>query len=190
MEDTTGQMRASLETAFLEVLDPEASGIGHLVVTTLTNPYMPLIRYRIGDLVERVEKPYGTRYILHGRTGDAFATSSGRRVTTRQVDQCFAGLKGIVHYQLIERTQEPWTLRFVPDDHGPEPGRLTELTEALAQLLEAPIALQKTDMLAPERSGKFRLGYPAKPTGLKSPQALWNLTLREKELPAIFSQET
>jgi len=164
MEDTTGRMRPSLETAFLEVLEPDALGIGHLVVTTLTNPFMPLIRYRIGDLVERTETPYGMRYILHGRTADAFETPAGQRVTTRQVDQCFAGFKGLAHYQLIQRPKGAWTFRFVPDHQGPEPHQLRELVEALEQLLQVsvPIALQETDMLAPESSGKFRLGYPAR----------------------------
>jgi phenylacetate-CoA ligase len=164
MEDTTGRMRPSLETAFLEVLEPDALGIGHLVVTTLTNPFMPLIRYRIGDLVKRMETPYGMRYILHGRTADAFETPAGQRVTTRQVDQCFAGFKGLAHYQLIQRPHWAWTFRFVPDHHGPEPHQLRDLVQALEQLLQVsvPIALQETDMLAPESSGKFRLGYPAK----------------------------
>lgn len=162
MENRTGQMRPSLETAFLEVLEPDDSGIGDLVVTTLTNPYMPLVRYRIGDLVERVDSPYGARYIVHGRTADAFTTPAGRRVTVRQVDQCFAGVTGIAHYQLLQRTEGAWPLRFVPDHPGPGPRQLGELTQALAQLLQVPIAPQQTDILAPERSGKFRLGYPVK----------------------------
>lgn len=162
MQDTGGQMRPSLKTAFLEVLHADPSGIGDLVVTTLTNPYMPLVRYSIGDLVQRVETPYETRYVLHGRTADAFITPEGRRVTVRQVDQCFAGIKGIAHYQLLQRTGEAWPLRFVTDHHGPQPHQLRELMERLAQLLQVPIAPQQTDMLAPERSGKFRLGYPVK----------------------------
>ncbi|HYG35549.1 MAG TPA: hypothetical protein VEC99_12230, partial [Clostridia bacterium] len=51
MEDLQGQLRPSLETALLEVIHPDPFGIGELVVTTLTNDFMPLLRYRIGDLV-------------------------------------------------------------------------------------------------------------------------------------------
>jgi len=164
MEDTAGRMRPSLETAFLEVLDVDHSGIGSLVVTTLTNPFMPLIRYRIGDLVECAQTPYGKRYVLHGRIADAFYISADKRVTTRQVDQCFAELEGIAHYQLVQEGDGGWLLRFVPDGHGPEPDHLTDSVKRLGQLLQADdsVVVQKTDLLVPERSGKFRLGYPSK----------------------------
>ena len=162
MEDEAGQMRPSLETAFFEVPDIDSRGIGDLVVTTLTNPFMPLVRYLIGDLVERSETPYGARYILHGRSADAFQIPNGDRVTTREVDQCFVGLSGIAHYQLIQGTTGKWVLRFVPDNQGPEQAELTALQECLSRLLQASaIAIEKTDLLVPESSGKFRLGYPA-----------------------------
>ena len=53
MEVENGEMRLSTETGFLELSDPDARGVGDLVVTTLSNNYMPLIRYRIGDLAKR-----------------------------------------------------------------------------------------------------------------------------------------
>ncbi len=52
MEVGSGKMHPSHETALLEVLNTDGQGVSELVVTTLTNDYMPLIRYRIGDLVE------------------------------------------------------------------------------------------------------------------------------------------
>ena len=72
MEAGRGEMRPSLETALLEVLNLDGQGIGELAVTTLTNDFMPLIRYRIGDLVERQERPYYTSYVVQGRAADAF----------------------------------------------------------------------------------------------------------------------
>jgi len=164
MESGRGEMRPSLETALLEVLNPDGHGIGELTVTTLTNEFMPLIRYRIGDLVERQERPYHTNYIVQGRGADAFITPEGRRVTTWQIDQCLADLPGIAHYQLCERAAGEWLLRFVPDLTGPTAARVDELRRRLAQLLGAGdgLAVQPTDLLVPESSGKFRLGYPAK----------------------------
>ncbi len=67
MENEQGEMTPSLETAFLEVVEPDARNVGTLVATTLTNDFMPLIRYRVGDLVERREQPYRTVYVVHGR---------------------------------------------------------------------------------------------------------------------------
>jgi len=162
MEVGRGEMRASYETALLEALNTDAQGISDLAVTTLTNDYMPLIRYRIGDLVERHERPYYTSYVVHGRVKDAFAAANGRRVTTLQVDRCLADLAGIAHYQLCERTGGEWLLRFVPDKEAPIAAEIEELRRRLGEALGAGggLAIQQTDLLAPESSGKFRLGYP------------------------------
>lgn len=164
METDRGEMRPSLETALLEVLNRDGQGIGELAVTTLTNDFMPLIRYRIGDLVERQERPYYTNYVVHGRAADAFATPDARRVTTWQIDQCLADLPGIAHYQLSERAGGDWLLRFVPDVTLPGAVEIGELQQRLQRLLGLPggPTIQQTDLLMPESSGKFRLGYPAK----------------------------
>jgi hypothetical protein len=162
MEDELGEMRPSLETACLELLNPDEPGVGELLVATLTNPFMPLLNYRIGDLAERLENPFGTRYVVHGRVADTFVTQAGRRTTTWQIDQCFDGLEGFAHYQLLQRPGNEWLLRFVPDQAGPEPKSLQLLRRRLAGLLAAGerLAVEQTDLLVPERSGKFRLGYP------------------------------
>jgi phenylacetate-CoA ligase len=165
MQDEQDEMRPSLRTALFEVIERDDSGIGDLVVTTLSNPIMPLIRYRIGDLVEFLERPYGTRYILHGRSADAFRLSKGNRVTIRQVDQIFAGLTGIAHYQLVQRLAANWTLRIVPEMPGHPPAAISELQDRLSPLLGSPdsIEVQISTRLGPEKSGKFRLGYPSSP---------------------------
>ena len=164
MENERGEMMPSLETAFLEVVEPDAHGVGNLVVTTLTNDYMPLVRYRIGDLVERHEQPYRTTYIVHGRERDAFVRQSGERVTTLQIDDCFAQLNGFAHYQLVEQADGPWLLRFVADGAGPTVDELAELHERLARKLQLAAAddleIQSAQLLMAESSGKFLLGYP------------------------------
>ena len=164
MENEQGEMVASLETAFLEVVAADAQGIGELVVTTLTNDYMPLIRYRIGDLVERHEQPYRTVYVLHGREKDAFVTAAGERVTTWQIDECFADVKGITHYQLLPQPAGKCRLRLVADGAGPEAAELEELRKRLMSRLgiKQGLEFQPTDLLMAEGSGKFRLGYPQK----------------------------
>jgi phenylacetate-CoA ligase len=169
METGRGEMRQSLETALLEVLNIDGHGIGELAVTTLTNDFMPLIRYRIGDLVERRKGPYHTNYVVHGRVADAFLAPDGRRVTTWQIDQCLADLPGFAHYQLCEQAGGEWLLRFVPDVPAPNAEAIEKLRQRLTQLLgvSGDLAVQQTDLLVPESSGKFRLGYPAKqPAGV------------------------
>ena len=75
MENERGEMKPSCDTAFLEIVNADARGVGELVVTTLTNDYMPLLRYRIGDLVEQHVEPYGNHFTVHGRARDALVAS-------------------------------------------------------------------------------------------------------------------
>jgi phenylacetate-CoA ligase len=165
MEDGQGKMRPSYENAFLEIVNPDARGIGDLAVTTLTNDYMPLLRYRIGDLVERRNDAHETTYIVHGRARDAIQARDGRRLTTWDVDQCFIrageGIRGIAHYQLQQSADGNAHLRYIPDDSvgGPQPGELKAVLSRLENLLEtpSPIEAESVNMLPPTPSGKFRL---------------------------------
>jgi phenylacetate-CoA ligase len=159
METETGEMKPSLETAFLEIVEADAHGIGDLIVTTLTNDYMPLLRYRIGDLVERQATPGGNNFIVHGRARDALLAADGQRVTTWQVDQCFAEASGIAHYELRQDENGKCELRFVPDGVGPAEEILRAVTSKLKTLLRlsAEIKTEAMPVLLPAASGKFRL---------------------------------
>lgn len=160
MELPDGEMRPSLGTASFEVIEPDAAGIGELVVTTLTNDYMPLIRYRIGDLVQPMARPLGTRYFVHGRVADSLMIS-GRRVTVWHIDSCVARCAGIAHYQLTRESPSRFAIRYVPDVAPPAAGALHELQRELRRLLSVgEVVLEETDTLMPESSGKFRLCYP------------------------------
>lgn len=161
MEDGRRKMKPVHENAFLEIVSPDARGIGDLVVTTLTNDYMPLLRYRIGDLVERREQPYESSYIVHGRIRDALRDAAGDRVTTWDVDQCFADVRGIMHYQLAQSADASCHLRYLPDTNagGPQPDELKTVRARLEELLQVPAAIEAeaVDKLPPTNSGKFRL---------------------------------
>jgi phenylacetate-CoA ligase len=159
MENEAGEMKPSYETAFLEIVDADARGIGDFVITTLTNDYMPLLRYRIGDLAEKNVQPHGNNYTVHGRARDVLTARDGQRVTTWQVDQCLTGTNGIAHYELRQNESGDCVLRFVPDGIGPtekELGRVTSRLETLLQL-SAEIKTEAMPVLVPAASGKFRL---------------------------------
>ncbi len=121
---------------------------------------MPLLRYRIGDLVESRELPYETTYIVHGRARDAIHAANGDRVTTWDVDQCFSNIKGIAHYQL-HQDKDGSRLRYVPDNNvgGPNANELKTVVSRLEGLLQTPAAIEveSVEKLPPTPSGKFRL---------------------------------
>jgi len=159
MENERGEMKPSYETAFLEITAADAHNIGDMVVTTLSNDYMPLLRYRIGDLAEKISQPYGNSFIVHGRIRDALVAGDGSRVTTWQVDQCFADAEGFAQYELRQDENEGCVLRYIPDATGPTEETLNTVTARLETLLQTRRAIQAEAMttLVPAASGKFRL---------------------------------
>ena len=162
MENQWGEMTPNLKTAFLEVIKPDAQGIGQLVVTTLDNDYMPLIRYGIGDLVRANGQPGQVSYELHGRAKDALRSVRGHRIAVGQVDQCLAPSSGIVHYQLGQESPAQFTLYYVPDTGADINPALAELRLRLADLLGTTdgLTMRAVDFLPCETSGKFRLCRP------------------------------
>jgi phenylacetate-CoA ligase len=161
MENERGEMKSSRETAFLEIANADAPGLGDLVVTTLSNDYMPLLRYRIGDLAEKRTQPYGTAFLIHGRARDALIGGDGARVTTWQVDQCFADTDGIAHYELRQKENGECVLRFIADTNAPTEENLAKLAQRLQALLKSTreISVEKMNTLVPAASGKFRLTH-------------------------------
>ena len=159
MEDENGEMKPSYQTAFQEIVEADRRHIGDLVVTTLSNEYMPLLRYRIGDLAEKIDRPHGASYLVHGRIRDALTAGDGSRVTTWDVDQCLADATGIAHYELRQDEAGLCVFRYVPDVTGPTAATLNDLTARLAALLQtqAGISAESMTTLVPAASGKFRL---------------------------------
>jgi phenylacetate-CoA ligase len=159
MENERGEMKASLENVFYEIVEPDEHGVGDLVVTTLTNEVMPLVRYRIGDLAERCDEPYATYYLVHGRSRDTLFRRDGRRVTTLEIDRCFSDLNGIAHYQLRQNEAGDCELQFIADRQAPGAEELNGVTGQIENLLQLKnkIAVSVMDKLPPLTSGKFRL---------------------------------
>jgi phenylacetate-coenzyme A ligase PaaK-like adenylate-forming protein len=120
---------------------------------------MPLLRYRIGDLAEKISQPYGNSFIVHGRIRDALTAADGSRVTTWQVDQCLADAEGFAHYELRQDEAGGCVLRYIPDVTGPTEETLNTVTARLETLLQTRTAIPTEAMttLVPAASGKFRL---------------------------------
>ncbi len=169
MENERGEMKPGYDTAFLEIVDAGADGVGELVVTTLTNDYMPLLRYRIGDLAEKRAQPYGNHFVVHGRARDALRGGDGRRVTAWQVDECFSEADGIAHYEL--RQDAEGNLRIAAcarRGRANESGIAPRDFAARRTLLRvrAEIKTETMPVLLPLPSGKFRLTCPAPTTSV------------------------
>jgi phenylacetate-CoA ligase len=167
MEQGPGEMVPSPQVALLDVINEDDRGIGELVVSTLSNDYMPLLNYRIGDLVERrANATTGrTTYILHGRVPDTLKAPDGRRITTRDIDQCFAGAEGLVHYRLHETAPGSFLLTFIPEGTAETEATVRAAAQKLEQLIQpaGKIESRPVKFLLPEGSGKFVFNYPFVP---------------------------
>lgn len=161
MESGDGRMVPSPKIALLDVINQDDRGIGELVVSTLTNDYMPLLNYRIGDLVER-RTDGGTSYVLHGRAPDAVNLADGRRITTRDIDQCFVGVEGIQHYRLQETAPGQFRLSYISENDRDPREAVRTAVDKLERLLQSSdhIEAKRVNFLLPEGSGKFVLSYP------------------------------
>jgi phenylacetate-CoA ligase len=166
MENESGEMIPSEQIAHLDVINQDDRGIGELVISTLTNDYMPLLNYRIGDLVE-VQGETGElgdnrTFILHGRAPDTLKAPDGRRITTRDVDQCFVGCEGLVHYRLHETSPGKFLLSYIPERDGPTEAAISTVAKKLEELIQPKngIELKEVKILLPEGSGKFVFNYP------------------------------
>ena len=159
LENARGEMRGCEENIFYEIINADENGVGELVVTTLTNEIMPLLRYRTGDLMQRA----GKNYLVHGRARDALRHRDGRRVTTLEVDRCFENVSGMAHYQLRQAENGDCDLQFISDAVAVDVGDLNRLTGRIGKLLglENQIRAEAVEKLPPQPSGKFRLTYQA-----------------------------
>jgi phenylacetate-coenzyme A ligase PaaK-like adenylate-forming protein len=157
MEDDAGEMKSYPENVYYEVINQDERGIGDMIVTTLTNEIMPLVRYRVGDLVEAVAG--GESYLVHGRSRDALLRADGQRVTTLDIDRCFAGVSGIAHYHLRQAESGVCHLQYVPDREKPGDAELNGLTARIREVLQLKTAIpvEAVNKLPPLTSGKFRL---------------------------------
>lgn len=103
-----------------EVIEPNDPS-GNLIMTTLTNRAMPLIRYRIGDVATPVNSSETTKGApvlsgIDGRIDDYLETTDGRKIG--RVSQIFKGLPGIREAQVIQEKTGSVIFRVVPDGTG------------------------------------------------------------------------
>lgn len=162
-----GNMHIEPEYGLVEVLTKSgevcAEGEGELVVTTLLNDAMPLIRYRIGDLGEVVREPCQcgrqTAILrqLQGKVG-SFIANGDKRVPTAAIAIAFEYLEGVKNAQIIQDHATGVKVRlakrpdFNPDS---EAFMVWELRQMLGESLN--IDVEYVDEIPPEPNGKYKM---------------------------------
>lgn len=161
-----GNFHIATETCVVEILGDDGSPAtpgesGHLVLTSLINPAMPLIRYRIGDTGVAASgscscgRNSPILSSLTGRAEDFVVTPDGRHVG--RLDHAFKAAFNVREAQIIQETIESIDIKIVPrrefqpDDIGPI---LDELRLRLGHEIAVRVLL--VESIPRTSSGKFR----------------------------------
>ncbi|PHR27537.1 MAG: hypothetical protein COA36_08885 [Desulfotalea sp.] len=157
----------AIEYGYVEVLDANGNlkreGEGELVVTTLINKVMPLIRYRIGDMgkISYKKCPCNRNYPilenLYGKVG-AFIQANDKRVSTAALSISFEYLKNVEKSQIIQNEPNKIIVKLVVTSsftEDEETFMLWELRKMLGETLA--IEIQKVDNIPPTANGKYQM---------------------------------
>lgn len=137
---------------------------GQLLVTDLTNRAMPLIRYRIGDVVAPSSRrcPCGRGLPLiesvEGREADYVLTPAGRLISGISLTENFALLiPGTAQIQIVQESLRELRIRLVPEaEFGMESRR--KIAELVLDTFGEGVAheIELVDSIPQESSGKYR----------------------------------
>ena len=162
-----GHMHFEMMSGVFEVLDSkdEPSNYGELVVTSFTTEGTPLIRYRIGDLVEmETEKQecylnYPIVKKIHGRFTDCLFSRETGRVCQGNIANSLKHVNGVQRFQIIQNDLDSINVNIVKTNEFQKETDEKMLTKELRIRLgkEINIKYQYVDEIPNERSGKFRL---------------------------------
>lgn len=155
---------------YLEIVDGEGrrvpdGGEGDIIITSLTNFAMPLIRYRIGD-----------RGVLAPREGDdrMGAGQVLREITGRDTDMLRGNSGQLIHagnfmvmlffrdwirkYQVIQKITSQVTFRLVCATPGPPQAELDELVARTRQVMgdDCEVVFEFVHDIPASTSGKYR----------------------------------
>ncbi len=153
----------------LEIVDEAghpvpAGSDGEILVTSLTNYAMPLVRYRIGDrgaLALHAVARGGQRLIrLRGRNVDAFRRRDGTLIDGEYFTHLLYYRNWVDKFQFTQTSYEDVVLRIVPRtrDHRTMQAELEDITSHVKVALGASAALhvEWVDEIPPAPSGKYR----------------------------------
>lgn len=159
-----GRLHIASEHVHVEVDQPDADGIGDLLVTNLDGYAMPFVRYRVGDrgrLGAAGDCPCGstlpTLDRLEGRRNDFLVGGEGRRVHGSAANYVMRELPQVAQYRLVQRADLSLDIQVIANGAWGDAQTRT-VTEGMHRVLHAdvPVRLELVESIAPSPSGKYR----------------------------------
>ncbi len=117
-------MHILYDNVFVEILDENNKPVrkgeeGEIVISTLNNFYMPLLRYRIGDkAVKGDDLEFGVLKLdsVTGRTLGVIHKDDGSKIDGQFFTTLFFNKKGIKNFQLVQKTISDLQLNIVKSE--------------------------------------------------------------------------
>ncbi|WP_372985198.1 phenylacetate--CoA ligase family protein [Marinobacter sp.] len=156
-----GTMHVHPEHGIVEALEDNILGGKVLVATGFVNEVMPLIRYKVGDVIELSNSncacglPFPIIESLEGRIDDLIYLKDGTPIG--RLDPIFKGGLGIREAQIIQNVDSSVDIFVVPDVSFSSLNRQTiikEFNKRTQDQLKVKVITVKE--LARERNGKFK----------------------------------
>ena len=161
-------LHVHMENQVVEIVDaggaPCAPGVpGEIVVTTLTNFAMPLIRYRIGDTAAWAEHPCtcgrGSRLLANvtGRVVDTFVTADGKKIDGEYFTHLVYFKDWVRKFQFVQEDLESIRVKFETRSEAPR-ADLEEIEGKIKLVMgnRCRVEFEFVDEIPPGTSGKYR----------------------------------
>jgi len=133
--------------------------VGSVVITSLINTVMPIIRYELGDLAawEPGDCPCGLWWprltLYQGRKGDVISLPGGRRIPVTSLAAIVGKSSSVRQFQFVRRAEDILLLRYEP--YGGAGDSLEKVRDQLRQALPGiDLQLERSGQLPRTRTGK------------------------------------
>jgi phenylacetate-CoA ligase len=163
-----GRYHINFQNVYLETEPDESiehSAGNRLLISSLTNYAMPLLRFDIGDRanMDRGKCPCGREspYLrnIHGREADFIKLSNGKRVSPYLLTTTIEAHPAIQKYQIVQKSPSELAIEIVTpadiDSHGISEALSGKLRKVLDDNIH--ITFNKVDQIHRSESGKFQI---------------------------------
>ncbi len=154
------------DLCYVEIIDKneDQNNVGEIVITSLVNKGMPLIRYNLKDhgcfIMRQCScgRPFKLIKPTYGRDADIFRLENGKRIFPYELTMAMEGIPGIFQYQIIQEDCKNIRLKIKPDKDWIE-GNCGVIKGRMKKILTSNVnvAFQLTDNIDREPNGKFKV---------------------------------
>ena len=169
-------MHIDMENNLVEIVDPHGNNVkpgenGAVVVTSLLNRYMPLVRYRMGDIASFQDRACACGRTLAlmdnvaGRVADFLVRKDGSVVAgVSLVERTLTKYPGIAQMQIVQEDIDTIILRIAKDANYTEETERAVVAEFKHSVGEHnDVRIEFVEAIPQEKSGKFRFAVSKVP---------------------------